>query len=80
MEFAAPPSEGAQFEERRILIDEQFDALARGELAALAVPGQLLRSAARDRLGEFGFHLGELGGHGLGGRRVFRRSGIKDGA
>ena len=47
-----PCGERAQFEERRVGIDQPLDPLARGQLAALAVPGECpLAAALRDERG-----------------------------
>ena len=57
--------ERAELEERRVLVEEQLDALAGEQLAALVVALGVLRPAAGDRLGVLGVDLGELGEHRL---------------
>ena len=66
-EVGAPRGERAQFEERRVGVEEQFDAFAGGQLAARVVPLDVLGAAAGERLGVLGVELGELGRHRLGG-------------
>ena len=55
----------AELEERGVLVDEQLDALAGKQLAALVMALGVLRPAAGDRLGVLGVDLGELGEHRL---------------
>ena len=62
---AAPGGQRAELEERRVLVEQQLDALAGEQLAALVVALGVLRPAAGDRLGVLGVDLGELGEHRL---------------
>ncbi len=56
-----------KLEEGRVGVDEQLDALPGQHLAALPVPLDVARTAARRRLGDEAFELGQPVGHG---RRV----------
>ena len=64
---AAVGGQRAQFQERRVGVDQQLDAFPGGQLAAGVVAVDVLGAAAAERLGEFGVEFGELGRHGLGG-------------
>ena len=75
VELGAVGGQRAQFQERRIRVDEQFDPLAGGQLAAGVVALDVFRSAAGQRLGEFGVEFGQLGRHRLGGFGVGRGDG-----
>ena len=71
-EVGAPCREWAQFQERRVGVDQHFDAFARGHLAAVMVALDVLLAAAGQRLGVLGVEFGEFGGHhvrGFGERR-----------
>ena len=59
--------ERAQLEERGVGVEQQLDALAGGQLAAVVVTLDVLGAAARQRLGVLGVELGELARHHLGG-------------
>ena len=69
VEVGAPGGERRQLEERRVGVEQQLDALAGEQLAALVVPLDVLRAAAGERLGVLGVELGELGEHRLAVRR-----------
>ena len=56
----APAGQRRQLQERRALVDQQLDPLARHQLAAVVVPVDVLRPAAGDRLGVLGVEVGEL--------------------
>ena len=71
-EVGSPCREWAQFQERRVGVDQHFDALTRGHLAAVVVALDVLLAASGQRLGVLGVEFGELGGHhvrGFGERR-----------
>ena len=59
-EVRAPAGQRRQLEERRALVDQQLDPLARQQLAAGVVALDVLLPAAGDRLGVLGVELGEL--------------------
>ncbi len=62
-EVTAPAGQRHQLQERRPLVDEQLDALAGGELAALLVAGDVL-AAGPDGLGLLGVQRLDLLEHG----------------
>ncbi len=76
---AAPGGERGEFEEGRVGIEEQLDALAGEQLAALAVPFDVLRPAARERLRVLGVEVGELREHGLAVGGVVGTVGVQGG-
>ena len=59
------PASGRELEERRSLVDEQLDPLARQQLAAGVVALDVALAAAGDRLGVLGVEGGELLEHRL---------------
>ena len=61
LEGAAVGRQRAQLQERRVRVDQQFDALAGGQLAAGVVALDVLGAATAKRFGEFGFDLLEPG-------------------
>ena len=64
-EVGPPAGQRAELEERRPLVDEQLDPLARHQLPARLVALDVLLPAAGHRLGVLGVELRELGEHGL---------------
>ena len=64
-EVRAPARQRHQLQERRALVDEQLDALARQQLAALAVPLVVALAAAVDGLRVLGVQRGDLVQHRL---------------
>src|SRR5258708_16287618 len=50
-EAGAVTGQGRQLEERRVRVDQQLNALANGELTAVAVPLEGLRAASGQGLG-----------------------------
>ncbi|CAM5702648.1 hypothetical protein STENM327S_02821 [Streptomyces tendae] len=77
--LAPPGRQRRQLQEGRVRVEEQLDALAGEELAALAVPGDVLLAAALEGLGVFGVQVGELGEHGLAVRAVVGVGGVQGG-
>ena len=73
VEFGAVAGERTQFEERRVLIDEQFDAFTCRQLAAGVMTLHVFGAAAGQGLGEFGVEFGQLGRHRRGSFGVGRR-------
>jgi len=80
VELASPRREGRELEVRRALVEQQLDALARGELPARPVPGEVALAAAQT--GEVELHLvlgeqrlqpGAIGPGGLAPRVDARR-------
>ena len=66
VEVRAPARQRRQLQERRPLVDEQLDPLARQQLAARVVPLDVLLPAAGHRPRDLGLELGELRHHRCG--------------
>ena len=79
LEVGAPRGERAQLEERRVAVEHHVDALARGELAPVAMARDLALPAAGEGGFEVGGQLLELGLHRVPGGRVLGARGVEGG-
>src|SRR5699024_934259 len=80
LEVRSPRRQRAQLQERRFAVEEHVDAFAGGELAAVAVSGDLAFAASGERGLEVGGQVLELGLHRLPGRGVVRAGGVQGGS
>ena len=72
-EVAAEGGQCAQFQEWGVWVDQQFDALARGELAAGVMALNVFGPAAGECTGKFGVEFGQFRGHRGGGLQILGR-------
>ena len=80
LKFAAPRGKRAQFQERGVLVEQEVDAFAGGELAALAVPGESCPAAAGEGLRELRLDLVQFRRHRLGRGAILRRLRVERGS